>query len=128
MSEEGPDRFAYVEFTRFKAFKSFRLDLKNFNVLVGPNNSGKSTIIAAFRVLSEAMRRANSRKAVLIQGPNGRAYGHAVDLRTAAVAEENLFFDYRDDEPAFIRLFLKSQNSLTLYFPEQGTCYLIPDA
>lgn len=128
MAEEDPDRFTIVEFKRFKAFDSFRLDLRKFNVLVGPNNAGKSTIIAAFRILSEAMRRANSRKAELFQGPTGRIYGHAVDLKSASIAEENLFFNYQDDEPAYITFSLSSRNTLTLYFPEQGTCYLIADA
>ena len=128
MPEDGLDRYISVEFKRFKAFESLRVDLRKFNVLVGPNNSGKSTVIAAFRILAEAMRRAVSRKAELIQGPNGRVHGHAVDLKSAFVAEENLFFEYRDDEPALIRFTLMSQNTLSLYFPEQGTCYLIPDA
>jgi hypothetical protein len=29
-------QFVRVEFTRFKAFKSFRVDLKHFNIMVGP--------------------------------------------------------------------------------------------
>lgn len=128
MSSEDLDRFAIVEFKRFKTFETFRLDLRRFNVLVGPNNAGKSTVIAAFRILSEGLRKATSRKAEMIQGPWGRVYGHNVDLRGASIAEENLFFDYRDDEPAFIKFTLLSRNSLTLYFPEQGACYLIPDA
>lgn len=128
MKSEELDRFVTVEFKRFKAFESFRLELRHFNVLVGPNNAGKSTVIAAFRILSEAMRKASSRKADMIQGPNGRVYGHNVDLKGAFIAEENLFFDYQDDEPAYIKFILSSRNTLTLYFPEQGVCYLIPDA
>lgn len=128
MNSDDIDRYVSVEFKRFKAFQSFRVDLLAFNVLVGPNNAGKSTIIAAFRILAEAMRRAASRKAEPIQGPNGRAFGHPVDLKSAFVAEENLFFDYHDDEPALIRFLLKSGNSLTLYFSEQGACFLIADA
>ena len=30
--------FTKVEFDNFKAFEQFHLDLKNFNILVGPNN------------------------------------------------------------------------------------------
>lgn len=128
MPELPIDRFTRVEFTRFKAFERFRVDLKRFNVLVGPNNAGKSTIIAAFRILSEGLRRANSRKAEIVQGPISKVFGHPVNLKSAFVAEENLFFDYRSDEPAFIEFFLESGNKLTLFFPEQETCYLIPDA
>lgn len=121
-------RFTRVTFSRFKAFERFRLDLRHFNVLVGPNNAGKSTIIAAFRILAEAMRRAEHRKADFVLGPRGRVHGHAVDLSSAFVAEENLFFEYDDDEPAIIDFELSNANKLSLYFPEQGACYLIPDA
>jgi energy-coupling factor transporter ATP-binding protein EcfA2 len=97
-------------------------------VLVGPNNAGKSTILAAFRILAAAMRRAESRKAELVQGPSGPVQGHAVDLSAISVAEENLFFNYDDDVPAYVRFTLASRNVLTLYFPEPRTCYLLPDA
>ena len=50
-----------ISFTRFKAFVNFTLHLRHFNILVGPNNAGKSTIIAAFRILAAALRRATTR-------------------------------------------------------------------
>jgi energy-coupling factor transporter ATP-binding protein EcfA2 len=122
------DHFVSIDFERFKAFKRFTLDLRHFNILVGPNNAGKSTILAAFRMLAHAMRRAESRKAELLHGPNGLVHGHNIDLSQISVAEENLFFDYNDDEAASVRFRLASGNSLLLYFPEHGTCRLIPDA
>lgn len=125
---ENKDRFVSVEFERFKAFKRFTLDLRHFNILVGPNNAGKSTILAAFRILAHAIRRAESRKAEFIHGPNGLVGGHKIDLSQISVAEENVFFDYNDDQAAIIKFKLASGNALMLYFPEQGECYLIPDA
>ncbi|MGD0947393.1 MAG: AAA family ATPase [Candidatus Binatia bacterium] len=50
--------FTSVEFRNFKAFERFSVTLQDMNVLVGPNNSGKSTVIGAFRVLAAALRRA----------------------------------------------------------------------
>lgn len=120
--------FTRVDFFRFKAFSQYRLDLKSFNMLVGPNNSGKSTIIAAFRILAAAMRRATARNAELVVGPLGRTLGYNVDLRPISVAEENIYYNYDDTEPAKISFLLDNGNSLTLYFPEQGTCTLIADA
>ncbi|WP_353641394.1 AAA family ATPase [Mesorhizobium sp. WSM2239] len=121
-------KFTKVEFHRFKAFKNFRIDLRHFNILVGPNNAGKSTVLSAFRILAAALRRASAKGAVLVRGPAGMVYGHEVDLRTISVAEENIFFDYDDEEPAFVKFTITNANTLTLYFPEQGVCYLIPDA
>ncbi len=121
-------RFFRVQFQRFKAFKSFSIDLKHFNILVGPNNSGKSTILAAFRILAAAMRKANARKPTFVSGPGGRTLGYEVDLSAISVAEENIFFDYDDSVSAEVSFLLSNQNTLTLYFPERGTCFLIPDA
>jgi len=122
------DHYTRVDFHRFKAFRSFSLELRGFNILVGPNNAGKSTILAAFRILAHAMRRADAKKAVHLRGPNGFSSGHKVDLSAISVAEENLFFNYDDDEAAWVRFSLASGNSLTLYFPEPEVCHFIPDA
>src|SRR5437764_10685556 len=121
-------QFARVDFFRFKAFSRFTLNLRHFNILVGPNNAGKSTILTAFRILAAAMRRAGERRAEMFRGPEGRVYGYPVDLRTISVAEENIFFNYDDSEPASVVFTLSNQNTLQLYFPERGSCYLIPDA
>jgi energy-coupling factor transporter ATP-binding protein EcfA2 len=121
-------RFTRVEFSQFKAFDTFNLSLNGFNILVGPNNAGKSTILAAFRILAAAMRRANTRNAEMIRGPNGQTFGYPIDLTSISVAEENIFYNYDNTEPASIRFKLSNRNELLLYFPEQGVCYLIPDA
>jgi len=121
-------RFSRVEFTRFKTFRNFKVDLKHFNILVGPNNAGKSTILAAFRILAAAMRRAAARKAELVKGPQGIVRGHNVDLSSISVAGENIFYNYDDTSSAEVLFRLSNQNSLKLFFPEQGVCFLIPDA
>lgn len=102
MFETGNTRFTRVEFNRFKAFEKFSLTLRHFNILVGPNNAGKSTVLAAFRILAAAMKRAASRKASVIRGPSGITHGYSIDLDAISVAEENLFFNYDDSEAASI--------------------------
>jgi len=51
-----------------------------------------------------------------------------VDLGAISVAEENLFFNYDDSEPATVRFKISNGNELLLYFPEQGSCFLIVEA
>jgi hypothetical protein len=99
--------------------------LRHFNILVGPNNAGKSTILAAFRILAAAMRRASTRKAEYIKGPQGPTLGYTIELSTISIAEENIFYNYDDTQPATVKFTLSNKNSLLLYFPEQGTCHLI---
>lgn len=120
--------YTKVHFRNFKAFSDFTLLIKNFNILVGPNNAGKSTIISAFRILAAGLRRANARRAELVQGPRGRTLAHKIDLEPLSVAGENVFFNYNDSEPATVQFDLSNKASLQLYFPERETCYLIPDA
>ena len=121
-------RFARVEFRNFKAFKTFTIRFRQFNILVGPNNAGKSTILAAFRILSSALRKANSRRAEIVEGPDGKVYGYSVDLNQISVAEENIFHNYQDSEAAKVEFVLSNQNKLLLYFPERNVCNLIASA
>lgn len=118
-------RFTGIKFKRFKAFESFRIDLKHFNILVGPNNCGKSTVLTAFRILASAMRLANARKPM----PNGElGFSYTVDLSDISIAEENIFFNYEDDDNAEIEFTLSNNNTLTLHFPAPGSCILTLDA
>lgn len=125
MSEKH--QFTRVDFRRFKAFKSFTLHLHHFNILVGPNNAGKSTVLAAFRILAAGMRRARQKKPVPLAGPTRQGWGYIVDLNAISVGEENIFYDYDDSEPASVGFGLSSKRRLTLYFPERGVCYLFAD-
>ncbi|RYZ88607.1 MAG: hypothetical protein EOP06_10650 [Proteobacteria bacterium] len=120
--------FLEVSFTRFKAFKTFKLSLRHFNILVGPNNAGKSTILASFRILAAGLRAARSRKPKLLYGPNGPTLGYVIDLTSLSVAEENIFHNYDDEYAATVIFKLSDRSTLTLYFPEQGSSYLIVDS
>lgn len=121
-------RYTRIEFTRFKAFEKFKIDLTHFNVLVGPNNAGKSTILSAFRILAVALRRANSRKAELVDGPGGPVRGHRVDLTSTSVAEENIFYNYNVENDAEVLFHLSDESRLRLYFTNDGGCLLLPEA
>ncbi len=117
--------FLRVEFRRFKAFKSFTLHLRHFSIMVGPNNAGKSTILAAFRILAAGLRTANNRRAQMVEGPEGRVLGYPVDLGTLSIAEENIFHNYGDTDPASVTFFLTDNKKLLLHFPEADSCNLI---
>ncbi len=117
------NQFTRVVFSRYKAFRQFSVTLKDFNVLVGPNNSGKSTIIGAFRILSEGMRIANSRKPKSHESI--RSWGYQVPLSDLPLASEAIFTDYDDSKPATIEFTLASKDKLRLIFPENNLCYLV---
>lgn len=118
-------RITSVKFSRFKGLRDFHVALDRFNILVGPNNSGKSTILGAFRILSEAIRRARAKSPTLVEGPNGQTRGYHVDLANLHVAPENLFYNYNEEKPAEVSFRVSSGDHLTLFFPARETCYLI---
>lgn len=121
------DHFTSVRYHNFKAFKNYSVSLKKFNVLVGPNNSGKSTILGSFRILSEGLKRAAHRKPEFIETEFYSNWGYVISLEGLPIATENVFHNYNDSEPASIRFRLSSGNELQLYFPEINKCHLFCD-
>lgn len=117
-------QFVRVDFRHFKAFETFALHLRHLNILVGPNNAGKSTILAAFRILAAAMRKASTRSPEVVHGPRGETLGYVIDLKLISVAEENIFYNYDDSEAATVTFKISNKNELLLYFPEKGVCLL----
>lgn len=97
-------------------------------MLVGPNNTGKSTIISAVRILAEGLRRARAKSSVPIDVPGYTGWGHRLNISELPIASENIFYDYDDSVPAQVRFRLSNGNHLRLHFPEQGVCYLIPES
>jgi predicted ATPase len=60
------ERITSIRFKNYKVFKSFSVSIKDFNVLVGPNNAGKSIVLGALRILGEALRKAKSKNPELV--------------------------------------------------------------
>jgi energy-coupling factor transporter ATP-binding protein EcfA2 len=121
----SPQRITSVRFHRYKAFRDFSIALDRFNILVGPNNAGKSTIIGAFRILAEAIRKAKAKSPDIVEGPHGETRGYAINLGHIPVATENIFHNYEDDQPASVSFRMSTGDSLLLFFPKRGVCNLI---
>jgi predicted ATPase len=117
-----------VQFSHYKAFNSFVINLHEFNVLVGPNNSGKSTIVGAFRILHEGLRKARSKSPERIQLNDMIILGYKLNIDDLPVAAENIFHNYDDSNTATVTFKLSNKNTLKLYFPEQGTCIMVAES
>lgn len=120
-------RIVSVRFSHYKAFKSYSIHLQEFNVLVGPNNSGKSTIVGAFRILSEGLRKARAKSPERVEVDGLVQLGYKLNLDGLPVASENIFYEYDDSRPARVVFKLSNGNELTLYFPERDHCLLLAD-
>lgn len=124
----GLERITSVRFTNYKAFSEYWATFRDFNVLVGPNNAGKSTILGALRILSEGIRKARARNPEPLRSIPGKIRGYAVDLRGLPVSTENVFHNYNDSEAATVAFRVSNGNQLILWFQEQGACHLVTES
>lgn len=115
-----------VVFRNFKAFKYYSLRLQTTNILAGPNNSGKSTILNAFRVLHIGLRRAYARKPEVVASPDGQSLGYPVSTEDIPMSLENVATDYDFDSPTTVEFFFSNGNILLLFFSAHGSISLIP--
>ena len=114
-----------VDFRRFKGFSQYSISLHKMNILVGPNNCGKSTIIGAFKILSAGIKKARTRKpdtTIRIEGRPQLVY--SIPESTLSVSTENVHTNY-DEIESWVSFRLSNGNHLKLFFPEEGGCYLV---
>ena len=116
-----------VRFWNFKALRDYSVSLQQMNILVGPNNCGKSTILSAFRVLEQAMRIARSRRATRVPThTEGQTDGHFISESVVPIPMENVHSDYTDEDSR-IEFRFSNKNRLFLFFPASGGCILCWD-
>lgn len=114
-----------IKYTNYKCFSQFTVSLNDFNILVGPNNAGKSTVFGSLKILAEGIRKANARKPTLIKSPKGlNVWGYQIDLTQVPVATENVFHNYDEETTAIIRFRLSDGSHLQIFFPTRDECYM----
>jgi energy-coupling factor transporter ATP-binding protein EcfA2 len=116
-------RIQRIEFINFKAFENYALTLGETNILVGPNNSGKSTIIGALRTLDAAIRFARTRAPSRLHIGDTAYIGYRIPEESVPISLENVQTDYNGLESQ-IAFHLSNGNKLALYFPTDGGCAL----
>ncbi|RUW65204.1 AAA family ATPase, partial [Mesorhizobium sp. M1E.F.Ca.ET.063.01.1.1] len=78
-------RIRRIEFSNFKAFGTYSLTLGEVNILVGPNNSGKSTIIGALRTLDAAIRVARKGSPIRVHVGEEVAIGYRIPAESVPI-------------------------------------------
>jgi energy-coupling factor transporter ATP-binding protein EcfA2 len=114
-----------VDFRHFKGFSQYSLSLQRMNILVGPNNCGKSTLIGAFKILAAGIKKARAKRPearIKIEGQRKLAYN--IPESTLGVSTENVHTDYEDID-SWVSFRLSNKNRLKLLFPADGGCYLV---
>ena len=63
--------FSHLHTRHFKAFEELSLEIRPITIFLGPNNSGKSSILAAFRLLSQTVKSYDPQVSLLLNGEQG---------------------------------------------------------
>jgi energy-coupling factor transporter ATP-binding protein EcfA2 len=88
-----------LELRNFKGFERFTIHFGREAYVVGPNNAGKSTIIAALRTAGHMLRRARRlRPDYAAQVDRQNVLGWSFGTGDFHLAEENLHHEFRDVE------------------------------
>ncbi|WP_437915579.1 AAA family ATPase [Sorangium sp. So ce302] len=120
-------RISSVAFDQFKAFARYTISLDRLNVLVGPNNCGKSTILGAFRALATGLRNARAKSPERVELPDGRIQaGYSIREDMLPISLENVHTDYSQMDSNVV-FHLSTGSRLRLFFPRNGGCYLLPE-
>jgi energy-coupling factor transporter ATP-binding protein EcfA2 len=104
-----------IRFVHYKGFSDFSLFLKGTSLLVGPNNAGKTTIIAALRLCAYLIRQAQSRKpdrSIRDESRGKNAVGYRMAVPVSQFVEENVRHEFRELET---RLEIIMTNGASLY-------------
>lgn len=104
-----------IHFKNFKVLENYSISLKEFNILVGVNNSGKSTILDALRILQGAYRYASRLKPSHISLPNDKlVFGWTIPDASIPIILENVQSNLTE-EPAIIKYRFDSKKQLFIY-------------
>lgn len=119
-------RITSVAFYHYKGLGRYSISLDHINVLTGANNSGKSTIVGAFRTLAVALRIARTRSPQRVSVGELNSMGYVVTAGQLPISLENVATNYEDGDSR-VSFRLSNGNHLHLYF-DQETCVLVADA
>lgn len=127
MSVQDTDvRITRVTLSNFKGFSKYSLKLEPMTMLVGPNNSGKSTIVGAFRALSVALRTARSRRPEILSLGDHSQRGYRIPSDGFPISLENAQHNYSDQD-ATAEFRLSNDRTLSLVFSADRICSLVMD-
>ncbi len=116
--------FKSVRFRNFKSLKDYTVHLRAMNVLVGPNNAGKSTILDAFRAIAAAHRYACRRVQSPISVNGSTVVGYDIPMSNFPISLANIHSDYQTDQETSVTFALENGNKLQLTFYDNTRCVM----
>lgn len=115
-----------ITLTNFRRFTRFSLKLRQGNILVGPNNTGKSSILDAFRILDACYRHTRKRNPSFLNiQDEGIFDGYEVPDSVLPFSLANITTNYNNDDAILeFRLSNKARGIVRLH-PDRFTRFYI---
>ncbi len=106
-----------IDLTNFKAFERFTVHVRGDTFLVGPNNAGKSTLIAAVRASANMLRIASRLRATdRLEFDGVLRSGHSFSGKQVDLVQENLRHEFHPVESR-VRLVFDDDAELVAIWP-----------
>lgn len=121
-----------LRLVRYKGFEQFEITFRpELNVLVGPNNAGKSTIIAVLRLCQIVLRYARRfNPSISIEDADRKRIGYPLSVARLrylpGFTDENVHYEFRHEE-ARVELQTDSEAILTIVWPPDDEAYFYFD-
>jgi AAA ATPase domain len=112
-----------IEFKNYKALEDFRIDLDDYNVIVGANNSGKSTIISSLKLLKIVLDLGRRRNPERFEIDNEIILGYIIPKSLIPISIENVHTDYNDNQSK-IQFRFSDNSTLNIHFSKNHTCFM----
>jgi predicted ATPase len=118
-----------LELHHFKGFERFTMTLPDDSIIVGPNNAGKSTIIAALRAAASMVRTANRLRSQATYEVRGvERFGFRFAGPSVGLIEENLHYELHEVETR-LKVRFQGDGSVEALWPaeEAGGFFYVMD-
>jgi predicted ATPase len=109
-----------LELRNFRIHEYLTCDFEDMNVFVGVNNSGKSTIIDAFRILVAALNFAFHHSPKRIELEDEVFLGYVIPAKLIPVDPAYIRTDFKDAESTELLFILNDGNQLRIIYPPSG--------
>lgn len=110
-----------LQLKNFRAFRDFTVTFGDGAYLVGPNNAGKSTLLAAIRAADVLIRQAHRKAPSVRATHDGRSViAYPLSLNEFPALRDSLRHEFGSDE-ASLRLTWKSGAKLVCVWPDEET-------
>lgn len=86
-----------IKLENFRAFKQADIQLSELNIFVGPNNSGKSSLISAISLIAQNFRPSSQQYSLALNGPHTQL-GTFYDVVHGHSARSTLTIGFSADE------------------------------